>query len=66
MVIKTKAHICYPLEDMIPGDSFFVPSYDPKEFIKDIDELASALRIVVRIKIGIEAGVYGLRVWRTE
>jgi len=66
MPIKTKPTICYPFEHMEVGDSFFVPVYDVKEILEEIGAVAAALQVQVKIKSGIEHGLYGVRVWRVK
>ena len=47
-----------------PGYSFFVPCLDTSVAKKEVIRVAKRLKMEVLIKIVIEEGVKGLRVWR--
>jgi biotin carboxylase len=47
-----------------PGHSFFVPCLDDKTGIEKITAIMKRLGFPVIIKVVIEDGVRGLRVWR--
>tara|TARA_R110000824_G_scaffold18575_1_gene73357 strand:+ start:478 stop:672 length:195 start_codon:yes stop_codon:yes gene_type:complete len=47
-----------------PGTSFFIPCLTPKSAKKEIRPTLKRLEIEVVMKVVIEEGVRGLRVWR--
>ena len=55
----------YPLIQMKQGDSFFIPTLEPKGVTKDVKLKAKELQIKVIIKSCIYDEILGLRVWRT-
>lgn len=55
----------YPLVQMNQGDSFFIPTLEPKKITKEIKLKAKELQIKVIIKSCIYDEILGLRVWRT-
>jgi len=46
------------------GYSFFVPCIDSSEAKKDIRAIAKRLKMEILMKVVIEDGIKGLRVWR--
>ncbi len=55
----------YPLVQMNQGDSFFIPTLEPKKITKEVKLKAKELQIKVIIKSCIYDEILGLRVWRT-
>ena len=47
-----------------PGTSIFIPCLDPKTAKPQVIAVTRRLKIKILIKIGIEDGIRGLRVWR--
>lgn len=46
------------------GYSFFVPCIDQKAAIAEVQRIAKRLQLELVIKVVIEDGVKGLRIWR--
>ena len=46
------------------GYSMFIPCFDPVQAKKDILRVTNRLKIDVLLKIVIEEGVQGIRMWR--
>lgn len=46
------------------GTSFFIPCLNPREAKREILRTTNRLRLNVLIKVVIEEGIRGLRVWR--
>lgn len=46
------------------GTSFFIPCLDPKSARDEIKTVTNRLKYKVLMKVVIEEGVRGLRVWR--
>ena len=55
----------YPLVQMNQGDSFFIPTLEPKKITKEVKLKTKELQIKVIIKSCIYDEILGLRVWRT-
>ena len=55
----------YPLVQMNQGDSFFIPTLEPKKITKEVKLKAKEFQIKVIIKSCIYDEILGLRVWRT-
>jgi hypothetical protein len=47
-----------------PGTSFFVPCIDHRSAKTAVNEVMRRLRMKVVVKVVIEDGIKGLRVWR--
>lgn len=47
-----------------PGASFFVPCLDPVRARKEMQPALKRLQLEVAMKVVIEDGIKGLRVWR--
>jgi len=47
-----------------PGTSFFIPCLDTKAAEEEINFVVARLQMNVVIKVVIEGGVQGMRVWR--
>lgn len=47
-----------------PGRTFFIPCLDTETAKKEVATVAKRLRYSVEMKVVIEKGVKGLRVWR--
>lgn len=46
------------------GMSIFIPCLDPRRAKAQLLEVTKRLRIKILVKVVIEAGIRGLRVWR--
>ena len=47
-----------------PGYSIFIPCLHPAEAKKEVLKVTRRLKIEVLIKVTIEEGIRGLRIWR--
>jgi hypothetical protein len=50
----------------IVGASFFVPCLDTEHAFNQVKRTVKRLRYVVEIRVVIEQGIQGLRVWRIK
>lgn len=55
-----------PFEAMYVGDSFFIPTLQPKELLYVIDTRAKTAKIKVKAYATIKNGVLGIRCWRVR
>ena len=54
------------LSKMEKGDSFFIPSMEGEELVKEVFEIAKRIKIKVQTKFVYNYGLMGVRVWRIE
>jgi hypothetical protein len=54
----------FPLDGMIVGDSFFIPTVKPAEMLYAVDTSAKLAKIKIRAYTSSKEGHLGIRVWR--
>lgn len=53
-----------PFEAMYVGDSFFIPTLQPKEMLYVIDTRAKVAKVKVKCYVTTKDGLLGVRCWR--
>jgi hypothetical protein len=54
----------FPLEGMLVGSSFFIPTLRPSELIYVVDTRSKECGVRIKAYTRIESGYLGIRVWR--
>lgn len=55
-----------PFEAMYVGDSFFIPTLQPKEMLYILDTRAKTAKIKVKCFVTTKNGLLGVRCWRVR
>lgn len=55
----------FPFQQMLQGESFFIPTLKPAEMIFIVDTRAKAAKVKVKAFASSKEGHLGVRVWRT-
>lgn len=55
-----------PFDAMFVGDSFFIPTTQPKELIYIIDTRSKIAKVKVKSYVTTKNGILGVRCWRVR